>query len=726
MLAMVAVRGVGWLCYRNRSATEQMHGRWETCSILGSGVSGVLWGAAGFLFCVPDELYLVVLGFVIGGMGAGALASLTPHIWTFYAYFVPSVLPFTVKLAMIGGTHHWVMVAMCALYLLSLLILGWLAHSWLTRSLILGYEKTSFVQALQERVDERTEELREISERLNRDIDFRQRAEAKLSDYEYRQAAVADFGQRALSGMGLNSLFSEAVSLVAGGLGAAGAAILELSPDRQMLFVRTTTGAVFAHGMESPLPAGTGSPGGFALQKQAPVVSEDLGTERRFSVPAMLRHAGATSIAAVAIADAGRTFGVLEAYATHSRRFSADDINFVQSIANLLAGAIDRKRAEQDIRRLAFEDALTGLPNRTLFRDRLLQGVARARESGRLLAVMLLDLDHFKDVNDTLGHPIGDRLLAAVAARLRTCSWDSEPPARLGGDEFALILVDVTDRDHAAAIARKVIGSIAEPFIVDGHEIRLGASIGITICPDDDEDPDNLLRNADLALYRAKEGRNIYEFYEVEMADQVGSRKALERDLRWALSDVGDGELDVYYQPQINLRDRRVAATEALLRWEHPKRGFLLPDTFIPVAEMSGLVIPLGAWVLKRACEQASAWRRSGLPQFIIAVNLSLSQCRCSDLVTSIEHFAERAGCDLNWLELEVTEQLFMPRESAACVDNLRRLQKLGVTVSIDDFGTGYSSLGRLQGLPVDKIKIDKCFVHGVGCTVTRNRWFAQ
>jgi diguanylate cyclase (GGDEF)-like protein len=301
------------------------------------------------------------------------------------------------------------------------------------------------------------------------------------------------------------------------------------------------------------------------------------------------------SISAVAIADAGQTFGVLEAYATQSRRFSTDDISFLQSIANMLAAAIDRKRAEQNIRRLALEDPLTGLPNRILFRDRLSQCVASARHRRRLLAVMLLDLDHFKDVNDTLGHPSGDRLLAAVAARLRTCSWDNEPPARLGGDEFALILVDVTGREHAAAIARKVIGSMAEPFFVDGHEIRLGASIGITICPNDDDDPDNLLRNADLALYRAKEGRNMYEFYEVEMAAQVESRKSLERDLRWALSDVGDGGLDVYYQPQIDLRELRVAATEALLRWEHPKRGPLLPDTFIPVAEMSGLVVPLGA-----------------------------------------------------------------------------------------------------------------------------------
>ena len=715
MIVIIAARFGGWFWYRSQSATEQMRRRWGTFSILGSGATGVLWGTAGVLFYVPGDFHLVVLGLVLGGMGAGALLSLAPQIWAFYAYLVPSVLPFTVKLATIGSADHWAMAAMCAIYVLALMFLGWRAHSWLTRSLILGYEKASFVQTLQDRVQERTEELRDISERLSRDIADRQRAEAKLSDYEYRQAAVADFGRRALSGVELSSLFSEAVSLVAGGLGAAGAAILELSSDQQMLFVRTAAGAVFAHGVESPLPAGKGSPGGFAVQEQAPAVSEDLGTERRFAVPAMLRHAGATSIAAVTIADAGRTFGVLEAYATQSRRFSTDDISFLQSIANMLAAAIDRKRAEQNIRRLALEDPLTGLPNRILFRDRLSQCVASARHRRRLLAVMLLDLDHFKDVNDTLGHPSGDRLLAAVAARLRTCSWDNEPPARLGGDEFALILVDVTDREHAAAIARKVIGSMAEPFFVDGHEIRLGASIGITICPNDDDDPDNLLRNADLALYRAKEGRNMYEFYEVEMAAEVESRKSLERDLRWALSDVGDGGLDVYYQPQISLRELRVAATEALLRWEHPKRGFLLPDTFIPVAEMSGLVVPLGAWVLKRACEQASAWRRRGLPPLVMAVNLSLSQCRRGDLVTSVEHFAERAGCDLNWLELEVTEQLFMPREGAACVDSLRRLQKLGVTVSIDDFGTGYSSLGRLQGLPVDKIKIDKCFVDGVG-----------
>jgi hypothetical protein len=286
MIMMVAVRFGGWLWYRSRSAPEQMHRRCETFSILGSGASGILWGAAGFLFCVPDDLHLVVLGFVLGGMGAGALASLTPHIWTFYAYFIPSVLPFPVKLAMLGGTDYWVMVAMCALYVLSLMFIGWRAYSWLTQSLILGYEKASFVQTLQERVDERTEELREISEKLSRDIADRQRAEAKLSNYEYRQAAVADFGRRVLSGVELSSLFSEAVSLVAGGLGAAGAAILELSSDQQMLFVRTAAGAVFAHGVESPLPAGTGSPGGFAVQQQAPAVTDDLGSERRFAVPA--------------------------------------------------------------------------------------------------------------------------------------------------------------------------------------------------------------------------------------------------------------------------------------------------------------------------------------------------------------------------------------------------------------------------------------------------------
>ena len=442
MIVMVAARFGGWFWYRSRSATEQMHRRWGIFSILGSGASGVLWGVAGVLFYVPGDFHFIVLGLVLGGMGAGALVSLMPDIWAFYAYLVPSVLPFTVRLATLGDADHWAMAAMCAIYVVSLMFLGWRAHSWLTRSLILGYEKANFVQRLQDRVEERTEELREISERLSRDIADRQRAEAKLSDCEYRQCVVADFGQRALSGVELSSLFSEAVSLVAGGLGAAGATILELSSDRQMLLVRTAVGAVFAHGVESPVPAGTESPGGFAVQEQAPAVSDDLGSEHRFGVPAMLRYAGVASIAAVAIANAGQTFGVLEAYASQSRRFSTDDISFLQSIANVLAAGIERKRAERNIRRLALEDPLTGLPNRTLFRDRLSQGVARARLRRRLLAVMLLDLDHFKDVNDTLGHPSGDRLLAAVATRLslRTCSWDSEPPARLGGDEFALIL----------------------------------------------------------------------------------------------------------------------------------------------------------------------------------------------------------------------------------------------------------------------------------------------
>jgi hypothetical protein len=305
LIAMTAVRLGIWFWYRNRSATEQTSRRWGILSILGSAASGLLWGTAGVLFYVPGDSHLVVLGFVLGGMGAGAVASLTPYIWAFYAYLIPSVLPFTIKLALLGGVDHWGMAAMCVLYVLSLMFLGWRAHCWLTRSLILGFEKASFVQTLQERVEERTEELREISERLSRDVADRQRAEAKLSDYGYRQAAVADFGQRALSGVGLAPLFSEAVSLVAGGFGAAGAAILELSSDRQMLFVRTAVGAVFAHGVESPLLAGTGSPGGFAVQEQAPAVSDDLGSEHRFAVPAMLRHAGVASIAAVAIADAG-------------------------------------------------------------------------------------------------------------------------------------------------------------------------------------------------------------------------------------------------------------------------------------------------------------------------------------------------------------------------------------------------------------------------------------
>lgn len=264
-------------------------------------------------------------------------------------------------------------------------------------------------------------------------------------------------------------------------------------------------------------------------------------------------------------------------------------------------------------------------------------------------------------------------------------------------------------------MARNIIDKLASPFLVEGHEITVGTSIGITVCPADGTDADTLLRNADLALYKAKsEGRNTYQFFAAPMAAQVDTRKRIENDLRRALER---SELRLHFQPQHDLLSHQLVGAEALVRWQHPHRGLLMPDEFIPVAEASGLLVPLGKWVLERAFQRAAEWRGLNLPSIFIAVNVSLAQWRRSDLAAVIEELATRYGCDLGWLELEVTEQIFLPSESGDHAEGLRRLKRRGVTVSIDDFGTGYSSLGRLQGLPVDRVKIDRCFVSNIGCS---------
>lgn len=716
----VVARMGSWFWYQ-RAATPLAKradgGRiFAVLGLIGSAVSGALWGAAGALFYHPtDNSAQIVLAFVLGGMGAGALTSLTPCIRAFYLYLLLSVFPFTVRLATSGAADHEVMAAMCVVYTVSLILLGRKVHGWLVLSLQMKFANTDLVRELEVRVERRTRELRDANAKLSQDIAKREQAQATLSDYGDRQAAVAIFGQRALSGLPMETLFEEAVRLVVRRLHIAGATILQWHAGSGRFVACAHAGS--AAGSTAGLPSAEDdhSVASHVLFSGMPIVSDDVARDARFVLPPALQEAGVQSIAGVMITCAGQPFGVLEAFDVRTGTFTGDGVSFMQTIANMLAASIERKKAESDIQRLALVDSLTGLPNRARFRERLLRESANVAGSDRLLALMLLDLDHFKDVNDTLGHPVGDRLLTSVAGRLRACVREGEPPARLGGDEFAIVLAGQRDREAVASVAGKIINAISEPFSIDGHEIRLGASIGITLCPVDGKDPDNLLRNADLALYRAKaQGRNTYEFYAVDMTSHVEERKALERDLRVALAE---NRLGLLYQPQFDLRDNRMTAVEALVRWPHPTRGPLLPDAFVPMAETTGLVVPLGIWVLEQVLRQSTAWGRDGLPMIMVAVNLSPTQCRRCDLVSSVERIAEQNHFDLNLLELEVTEQIFLPQESLSCVEGLAELQLRGVTVSLDDFGTGYSSMGRLHGLPVDKVKIDKCFVGGIGRT---------
>jgi diguanylate cyclase (GGDEF)-like protein len=352
---------------------------------------------------------------------------------------------------------------------------------------------------------------------------------------------------------------------------------------------------------------------------------------------------------------------------------------------------------------MARHDALTDLPNRMLLRERLEHELKRVKR-GECLAVLCLDLDHFKGVNDTLGHPIGDELLKVVAERLRGCTREPDTIARLGGDEFAIIMTAMAQPTDAAALCRRVREAIAKPFNLDGHQIVVDISIGISTAPFDATGPDQLLKNADMALYGAKaDGRGTYRFFEPEMDARMKVRRELEMNLRNALAN---NEFELYYQPLVNLQNNEITAFEALLRWHHPTRGMISPADFIPIAEETGLIIPIGEWVLRKACDETAKW-----PEEVkVAVNLSPAQLKSRNLVQVVVNALAQTDMAASRLQLEITESVLM-QNTFATLATLHELRKLGVQIAMDDFGTGYSSLSYLRSFPFDKIKIDRSFI---------------
>ena len=369
----------------------------------------------------------------------------------------------------------------------------------------------------------------------------------------------------------------------------------------------------------------------------------------------------------------------------------------------------ERKRAEEQIMRMAKFDVLTGLANRAVFVEALEQTIARARREGNIFAVLYLDLDHFKDVNDTLGHPIGDRLLQDVAQRFRAAVRETDTVARFGGDEFAVIEIDIREPADAAVLADKLLNAISEPFAIEGIVVRSGTSVGIAVFGPDSTDAETLLSHADVALYRAKqEGRGTYRFFTDAMDAEVRNRVSLEADLRAAISA---GQLYLEYQPQVDNLTDRIVGLEALVRWQHPKRGLVSPDEFIPVAEQSGLIVPLGHWVLREACRQMKLWLDAGIAPALMSVNLSGLQFKTPlELENGIAAVLAETGLPPQMLELEFTESVLMEvaREHN---DVLLRLRDTGIKLAIDDFGNGYSSLDYLSRFPVDHIKIAQNFV---------------
>ena len=373
--------------------------------------------------------------------------------------------------------------------------------------------------------------------------------------------------------------------------------------------------------------------------------------------------------------------------------------------------AQERKKIENRLTILAQHDSLTGLANRAFFQSRLNDAVTQAKRMGGMVAILLLDLDRFKSVNDTFGHPAGDLLLVEAAKRLIDCTRETDTVARLGGDEFAVIATNIVHPDVAGVLARKIIEAMAAPFDLDGHRVVTGTSAGIALFPLDENDPDELLKMADMALYQAKEQNSgTFNFYRAEVNERARIRKALESDLRRATDEKN---LELYYQPILNPYNGEIISAEALLRWNHPERGLIMPDEFIPIAESNGLIVPLGERVLRIACGQIVAWREAGLPPIPVAVNVSAIQFRSGQMAETVARVIRESGVDSSCLELELTE--------SAVVDNieivyeeLRQLHELGTKLIIDDFGVGYSSFAYLRQLPFDKLKIDRSFVRDI------------
>jgi diguanylate cyclase (GGDEF)-like protein len=390
-----------------------------------------------------------------------------------------------------------------------------------------------------------------------------------------------------------------------------------------------------------------------------------------------------------------------------------------------LVGAIhdvtQRTDAEEQIRRLAYYDALTGLPNRLLFRQKLQTALDYAERHAQKVALMFIDLDNFKRVNDTMGHTAGDELLQAVSARLlrsirvldavsRVSAFDSDGPslARLGGDEFTVMVSEVAGPDDAAAVARRLVHALGEPVTVQGTELYIGGSVGIALYPDDGVDLDTLLKNADTAMYRAKEaGKGSFHFYDPSMTERAMVRLATEVQLRRAIER---NEFVLHFQPRVNVATQRIVGAEALLRWQHPERGLVMPEAFITLAEECNLVIPIGEWVLAAACRQLAAWRDQGLPPIPLAINLAASHLREPMLPASVAYALSYHGLPASRLEIEVTESVMLS-DPESSIRNAAALQQLGVRLALDDFGMGYSSLSYLKRLPVSCLKIDQSFI---------------
>ncbi len=455
----------------------------------------------------------------------------------------------------------------------------------------------------------------------------------------------------------------------------------------------------------------------YAASVKDVVAFNDAMNDERLN-PEMVRKYGIRSMMAAPLIIKKSVLGIMNFFSLTPFFFTETHLDFIRKLSASLSLALEnarlydeRREMEEAMRHMAQHDALTGLPNRRLFNEIIHVELAQMRRHNKKLAVLFLDLDRFKEINDTLGHDAGDALLTEAAARLKSTVRESDTVARIGGDEFNLILSDIDRPEYASEVGCKLLNEIRKPFKINGHAINVSTSIGISVFPDDGEDGETLLRFADIAMYHAKDkGRNNLQFYNPVINTRSVERMKFENSLRQALER---NEFRLYYQPLVNVKSRNIVSGEALLRWQHPERGLLLPEQFFATAEDIGLLSELDAWVLNAVAEQINLWSAGGLPPICVTVNVSARQFESSDLVKRISGILEKTGLPAECLSIEITETVAM-QNIESTIFRLDQLANMGVNVSIDDFGTGYSSLSRLKRLRIRKLKIDRSFIRDI------------
>jgi len=548
------------------------------------------------------------------------------------------------------------------------------------------------------------------------DITERKMAEQELRRAAAQQAAVAHLGRYALQDGDPGRLAKQAVPLMTEIEGVEAACVWEAGREGRRLHLRAGL-EERGGGVERRASAARDSHAGAALESDLHVIVDDWSSERRYTMPPALRVLGIRSSLAVPIAGKERPYGVLDIHSTEPSRFTPQDVHFAQASANVLADALERHNADEALRHRVLHDSLTGLPNRISFVESLRDALRRSTASGSPVGILFLDLDHFKLINDSIGHHAGDELLQAVAPRLRAHLRPGDIVARFGGDEFGILVDRLADEEEAIAIADRVAAAFSEPYSMGGADHFVTASIGIAVARATGREPvdaELLIRDADAAMYRAKErGRGRCEVFDAEMQARAVRRLETERELRHALER---SELELHYQPVIALGSGEIVGLEALVRWNHPQRGLLDPGEFVSIAEDSGLIEPIGRWVQETACRQALGWHelQPDRRPLDVAVNLSARQVAHRDLADSVREILARTGLDPVNLRLEVTESVLV-EESASATATLEALSEIGVRLVLDDFGTGYSSLAYLNRFPFDALKIDRSFVDGLG-----------